>query len=205
MTGSEVGFEELYGPWRPVPPTGVAELLGGFPGPWWIAGGWAIEAFTGRHRPHEDTDVALFRRQLPELRFALAGRFHLWSAGSGALRPVNDDFPEPHPDSAQVWLREHAQAPWVADVLLDDDRDGLWCNRRWPDHVAPLEDVTWVARDGVRYLNPEIVLLFKARLRRAKDEADLAAALPLLDQRRRAWLRSTLETVAPGHAWLARI
>ena len=31
-----------------------------------------------------------------------------------------------------------------------------------PDHVAPLDEVTWVAADGIRYLNPEIALLYKA-------------------------------------------
>ena len=41
--------------------------------------------------------------------------------------------------------------------------DGLWQNKRLPDHVAPLDEVTWVTDEGVRVLNPEIVLLFKAR------------------------------------------
>ena len=38
----------------------------------------------------------------------------------------------------------------------------------------PLAEATW-ARDGVRYLQPEIVLLFKARHLRDKDRADFAA------------------------------
>ena len=33
--------------------------------PWWIVGGWAIDAFTGRPREHHDIDVGFFRADLP--------------------------------------------------------------------------------------------------------------------------------------------
>jgi hypothetical protein len=41
--------------------------------------------------------------------------------------------------------------------------------------VLPLPEVTLVSATGVRYMNPEIVLLFKAKTARAKDEAALDA------------------------------
>jgi hypothetical protein len=88
---------------------------------------------------------------------------------------------------------------------LTPDRDGLWTNKKLPGHVAPLEEVTWVADDGIRYLNPEIVLMFKARLGRLKDTRDLEHAWPLMDERARAWLRETVEQLFPGHAWSARL
>ncbi|MGZ4466604.1 MAG: hypothetical protein ACXVYW_03660 [Oryzihumus sp.] len=66
------------------------------------------------------------------------------------------------------------------------------------------DDATWVDTDGVRWLNPEIVLLFKAKHLRAKDRADFAAALPLLGEDQRAWLVRALAWAHPGHAWLAR-
>lgn len=72
-----------------------------------------------------------------------------------------------------------------------------------PDHVARLEDVTWVAGDGIRYLNPEIVLLYNARLWRAKDDPDFEATLPVLSASARHWLREALGRVAPDHAWLS--
>ena len=40
-------FFRWYGPWAPLDPAGVAELMSGFDRPWWIIGGWSIEAFTG--------------------------------------------------------------------------------------------------------------------------------------------------------------
>ena len=41
--------------------------------------------------------------------------------------------------------------------------------------------MTWVAADGIRYLRPEITLLYKAVLHRPKDDRDLAVTWPLLD------------------------
>lgn len=52
---------------------------------------------------------------------------------------------------------------------------------------------------------PEIVLVYKVRLRRPKDEPDFDATLPLLSAERRAWLRDTLARTAPGHHWITRL
>jgi hypothetical protein len=45
-------FDRYYGPWDPFDPAAVAQLLDGFSRPWWIVGGWSIEAFTGVLREH---------------------------------------------------------------------------------------------------------------------------------------------------------
>ena len=52
------------------------------------------------------------------------------------------------------------------------------------------------------YQNPELVLAFKAMAGRGKDDADLERTWPLLDADQRAWLRSTVERLYPGHHWL---
>jgi hypothetical protein len=195
--------ERWYGPWAALTPADAATFLAGFDRPWWVAGGHAIEAFTGVGRAHDDLDLVVFWRDLPRLRAVLGDRWHLWSVGAGMLRPLDDELPEPHADAEQVWMREHARSPWVADILLNPDRDGLWVDKRRPEHVAPLADVTWV-RDGVRYLAPEIALFFKARHRRPKDEADLAAAWPLLSEEQRSWLLEAIAATLPDHPWLRR-
>ena len=59
-----------------------------------------------------------------------------------------------------------------------------------------------MADDGIRYLNPEIVLLYKARLERAKDRRDLDRTWPLLDADQRSWLRDAVRRMEPEHAWL---
>jgi len=47
-------------------------------------------------------------------------------------------------------------------------------------------------------------LLFKAKHRRAKDEADYAALAPRLTAAERGWLNDALEAVHPGHPWIER-
>ena len=69
----------------------------------------------------------------------------------------------------------------------------------------PLEEATWVAADGIRYLNPEIVLLFKARLDRPKDDRDLDRTWPLLAPDRQAWLRDAVRRLDADHPWLRRL
>ena len=60
-------------------------------------------------------------------------------------------------------------------------------------------------RDGIPYARPEVVLLFKAKAARPKDDGDLADVLPALDAGRRRWLADALELVHPGHRWLAQL
>lgn len=201
----EAEFFRLYGPWSPLDPAGVAGFMAGFPRPWWIVGGWAIEAFTRAPREHEDVDLSILACDVPALREHVGDRWHLWSNDGGTLRPITDRFPEVLDVESQIWIREHASAPWIIDLPLTPDRDGLWTNKRWPEHVAPVEEVTWVAADGIRYLNPEIVLHYKARSRRPKDDRDLDRGWPLLDDRQRSWLRDAVAATEPGHGWLERL
>lgn len=56
--------------------------------------------------------------------------------------------------------------------------DGLWQSKRDAGHVADLDEVTWVDGRQVRFLNPEVVLLFKAAQDRAKDRFDLDNTWP---------------------------
>jgi hypothetical protein len=195
-------FLRRYGPWAPLDPPGLAAFMAGFDRPWWIVGGWAIEAFTGAPREHEDVDLSILACDIPAFRAHAGDRWHLWNIADGLLRPLSDRFPEVLDVESQIWVREHALAPWIIDLPITPDRDGLWISKRMPDHVAPVEEVTWVAASGIRYLAPEIVLHYKARLGRAKDDRDLHRTLPLLPADRRAWLRDAVRRTEPGHPWL---
>lgn len=198
-------FYEVYGAWAAYTPAEAAAVMDGFPAPWWVVGGRAIEAFTGVEREHEDLDLSIFSVDFAHLRRQLEPRFHLWSNDGGLFRHVDDDHPEPLAPLAQTWVREHAGAPWVMDVILNGKGDGVWKARRDLELEAPLDEVTWLA-DGVRYLNPELVLFFKGRQLRPKDELDLAAALPLLSGGQRVWLADAIRTgYGADHAWLSRL
>jgi hypothetical protein len=195
-------FFRWYGDWAPLDPDGLAAFMDGFERPWWIVGGWSIEAFTGAPREHEDVDLSILACDLTAFREHVGEEWNLWSNHGGTLRPFNDRHPEVLDVQSQVWVRRSAADPWVIDLPITPDRDGLWTSKRDPDHVAPLDDVTWVADDGIRYLRPEIALLFKAVLHRPKDDRDLAVTWPLLGAEQQAWLRDAVRRSYPGHAWV---
>ncbi len=195
-------FFRRYGPWAPLDPEGLVDFMAGFDRPWWIVGGWSIEAFTGVRREHEDVDLSLLACDLGAFREHVGDRWHLWSNHGGTLRPFDDRHPEVLDVRSQVWVRRSALDPWVIDLVITPDRDGLWTSKRDPDHVAPLDDVTWVDDGGVRWLRPEVTLLYKAALRRPKDDRDLAVTWPLLGAAAQGWLRESIERLYPQHPWL---
>lgn len=205
MADDAAELDRWYGTWAPLDPPGLADLMAGFDRPWWIVGGWSIEAFTGVHREHEDVDLSILACDVPAFRAHLGDDWTPWSVDGGTFRPLSDRFPEPLDVESQIWLRRDASSPWVVDLPITPDRDGLWTNKRWPAHVLPVEEATWVAGDGLRYLRPEISLLYKAKLDREKDRADLAVTWPLLDEASRGWLLDAfLATEGPDHPWVAR-
>ena len=193
-------FMDVYGPWAPLSVGDLRELMAGFDEPWWVVGGHAIEAFTGVPRTHEDIDVVVYVDAVPALRGQLGGRFHLWSNAGGTFRILDDVHPEPLEPLSQIWVRRNATSPWVADFILNPKAGDRWVSKRDPDLVADLDDVTWV-EDGVRYMNPEMVMFHKALRPRPKDEWDLRQVLPRLSDERRAWLVERIRTTYPDHPW----
>ncbi|HEY1966510.1 MAG TPA: hypothetical protein VGH89_01075 [Pseudonocardia sp.] len=59
--------------------------------------------------------------------------------------------------------------------------------------------------EGLPYLAPGVVLLFKAKAARPEDEADFVAAAPRLSAGDRQWLRAGLAVTHPGHHWLSTL
>jgi hypothetical protein len=68
---------------------------------------------------------------------------------------------------------------------------GVRCVRR------PLAEITR-NRDGIPFLAPEVVLLFKSRSKTDRDRRDVQTALPVLNAEQRSWLRDTLEHLPRG-------
>lgn len=169
-------FADYYGGWVPRTPQDAASFFDGFPGLWWVAGGWAIEAFTGASRPHEDCDPAVLVDDLELLRAHARERYQLWSCSSGMMRPVFESLPPGDErrlieDSGQVWARESRTAPWEFDILLSPGTPDTWVCKRDESITMPMADALW-AKDGIRYLQPEIQLLYKAKHVRSKDQLD---------------------------------
>lgn len=187
--------------WEPAPLPEVVAAFAGFPGPWWIAGGYAIELAVGApYREHGDIDVLLLRRDQLAAHATLPG-WQLWAADPpGTLRPwpAGETLP---PYVHDIWCREHADGPWRVQLMLDESEGTDWVSRRDPAVRRPIAQLGRTA-GPVPYLAPEVQLYYKARARRPKDERDFAAVLPLLDPAARSWLATRL---APDHPWRARL
>lgn len=210
MPASDLSHEEIiriYGPWLPRTPTDVGTLLDGYSGRWWIAGGWAIEAFTGVHRDHADIDPSIPRSELPLLRHHLAGRIDLWAADQETLRVLlpQDAHDDQLPDSCEnVWARPSGADPWQYDIILMRLEADTWVFKRDRRITRPVDQIVW-SRDGINYLRPEIQLLHKARGMRPKDQQDFDTVLPLLADDDRNWLRAAIKLAHPDHPWLSAI
>ena len=196
-------FERIYGPQQPWTPTEARDLLVGLDVAWWVAGGWALEAFTGVAREHEDLDLSVLRCDVDAIRAHLESDWHLWSASETGLLHLRPGREVPE-HSEQVWVRAHALAPWRGEILLNPHVGDRWQFKRDPSLVLSVSEATW-ARDGIRYLRPELALAHKVRSGPPKDDADLAAALPLLGDTERAWLAGFVRRHAPEHPWHERI
>ncbi|WP_200942094.1 hypothetical protein [Angustibacter sp. Root456] len=193
-----------YGPWAARTPADAVDLLVDYPGRWWIAGGWAVEAFTGVPRQHGDLDPSIPRSDVAELVRHVAGQLDVWQADRGILRPVLSPDERLSPSCSNLWLRAGGAEPWEYDVILMDLTDATWTYKRDRRINLPVDDLFWT-QGGVTYLRPEIQLLHKAPGLRPKDEADFRTCLPLLAPERRGWLRDALATAHPGHPWLERL
>jgi hypothetical protein len=78
----------------------------------------------------------------------------------------------------------------------------MWICRRDETIRRPYAEIISTTDDGIPYMLPEIVLLFKAKHDQPKDDADFAGVLPFLDSAQRRWLMDALQRVHPGHRWL---
>jgi len=105
----------------------------------------------------------------------------------------------------QTWVREPATGMWRFDVFREPSDGDAWICRRDDRIRLPYDRVIERTPDGIPFGRPEIVLLYKAKHARPKDDGDFAAALPLLEPERRQWLAHALELVHPSHRWLAEL
>jgi hypothetical protein len=174
--------------WEALTPAEAAVLLGPFDGPWWIAGGVAIDLFLGTvTREHHDLDIAVFRDHWPAVSAALPG----WDFRVG---------------TNEVWARRSVDGPWLVEFLLEDRDGSEWVYRRDRQVTLPVTEVGMVTEQGIPYERPEVVLLYKAKYgEEPRHEADLVAALPKMGIGPRAWLVGALDVAHPGHPWIERV
>lgn len=189
------------------PPLAVSELLKGFPAPWWIAGGWAIDLNLGRvTREHEDVDVSILRRDHGAIRAFLGEDwdFHIVipRVGSG-LRVVWPPGESLEPPIHQTYAVHPAHGE--LEFLLEESDGDHWVYRRDRRIRRGLDELSTKTSLGLPALATEVVLLFKAKDPRERDLPDLEAALPSLSAGQLAWLRSAIKLAHPDSPFLPTV
>ncbi|MEV0391842.1 nucleotidyltransferase domain-containing protein [Polymorphospora rubra] len=188
--------------WNPWTPWVIADRLAGLDVPWYVAAGWAIDLFRGEQtREHEDVEIAV-----PADRFDdVAARFpdcDFYVAGGGTVVPLSmDALPTHH----QTWAWQRSAGVWRFDVFREPYDGATWICRRNRQIRRPYAEIIRYSADGIPYLCPEVVLLFKAKSDRDKDRIDFEGTVPLLSSDERRWLKDALDVVHPQHPWLARL
>ena len=197
--------ETPWGTWDHIPLDQLLGILDGLRATWWIAGGYAIDAFAGSgRRPHDDIDFSVFSAEQRLVREHLDDWDpHYGGDPSGSLQPWPRGVSLPA-HVHDIWVRRDATDDWRFQLMLNPGGPDEFVYRRDARIRMPLAEATFVV-DGVRYLAPEVQLLFKSRAPRAKDERDFTDCLPLLDPGRRRWLAEALALAHPDSAWLSRL
>lgn len=200
--GVAVPDEELDARWTNAwTPARVASRLADVGVPWWVAGGWALDLFRGEQsREHRDIEIVVPDPFFPQLREAFP-EFEFDAVGDGLV--WTDPSREALAATWQTWMRDPVTGQYLIDVMRNPHEDQLWVYRRRPELRMPYPQAIGHTTDGIPYLAPELVLLFKAKAARPKDQADFTAILPLLDSGQRNTLRELLTRFHPGHPWLA--
>jgi len=194
----------LYGPWTRRTPQDAAARFAGYDGRWWIAGGWAIDAFVGSSREHGDLDIGIPRGSLERFVDFVSPDLDAWAA-AGSLTPLFGGSAQQLPEGAgNLWLRAGGADPWEYDVMLESVEGGTWIFKRDARITRPFTDCLW-ERDGLTYIRPEVQLLLKAKSVRPKDDLDFERCLPMLDMSNLSWLGRALLTAHPDHPWIERV
>ncbi|MEN0061997.1 MAG: hypothetical protein AAGA48_07570 [Myxococcota bacterium] len=184
--------------WMPPECVQVRNLLADYAGRWWFAGGWAVDLHLGRQtRDHHDVEVAIPRAEQEDFRSYVEGHpdvvrcerqengvFLPWPVGHRIEHPLHQ-------------VRLHLREGTVLDALFNEVDRQIWRFRR---------DLrirySMVGGRDAGPLDAPLLLLFKARDRRKKDEADFVQLGPALTDEERAWFEDAV-TVAygPDHPW----
>lgn len=192
------------GAWIPWRPGEAMKQLGGAPSLWCVAGGWALDLWLGKQtRPHYDLEIAVLRPDFATFRARLS-RFDFFVAADGKVFVLPSEA-SPGSQHHQVWVLDRSAKIWRMDILLEPGDTDTWVFRRDETIRCPRSQMIATTTEGVPYLKPEGVLLYKAKATRPKDEDDFRTCAPLMAFAARTWLKSALVRSYPSHHWIDQL
>jgi hypothetical protein len=197
--------------------------------PWFVSGGWAIDLHLNhRTRERGDLDISVpaadrykciefFLAKDWQIEGKLFGSFkaihkladydedihYFWSFPKGA------DFIQAYEEESGnrriAYNRKTQHELDYIEVFFDRIDDKYYCYRRNPQVRRPINQAI-LERDGVRYLAPELVLLYKSNQLSEKNTHDFNAVVGAFGAETNSWLTSALTLLyGNSHIWLKQL
>lgn len=196
--------------------------------PWAICGGYALDLFLNREiRKHSDIDVCVFendRRQIVDCMLSQGWRvyqflgygkvcsidFGIESDAGRNLMCIKDGC-----SLVKLYQTEKADIFWYEffhtgiqqldyiEFLFNDLENGKLVFNKESGILRSMDEAI-LQRDGLRYLAPELALLYKAANTDNPDyQLDYEAVISRLSKEQAHWLNDGLRKLYPqGHPWL---
>ena len=193
--------EDAWNSWRPEE---LTQRLHGSGITWYVTGGWALDLFLGQQtRDHADLEFATLPSDIPEARRALS-ELEFFAARNGELSFLERDADVPD-GIWQRWGADFKSQVWRVDMMMERGTKDRWVYKR-NNAISQLRDqAIYQNEQGIPFLAPANVLLFKAKHTRDKDVQDFDRVLPHLRAHEKALLRSWIVSEHSAHPWLAQL
>jgi hypothetical protein len=171
----------------------LKKIMGKYGFPWFVAGGWAIDLFIGKEmRVHEDIEIGIFRKDQMKLYKYLEKYKKYYIDNKSRIGKL-----EKHD-----WNKEYLRLPihelyvqyddLEIEILLNEREEPNWVYRRNEKIRLVEEKAILHSEEGIPYLCPEIVLLYKTKDMREKDIADLKNAFGKMSEYQKKWLMDSI-------------
>lgn len=171
---------------------------------WYVVGGWALDIWHGHQtRPHEDLEFCVILDHIEHCRVRLSD-LEFFSVIDEKLIHLPSSEPAPV-DLWQFWGADMATGCWRVDMMVERGTGETWSYKRQPSIQLPRTAAIRMNADGISYLAPALVLLFKAKYMRQKDIDDFSRHAPKLEAQEIADLMRWLDDTHPGHGWIASL
>ena len=166
--------------------------------PWAIAGGCSIDLFLGEiTRDHDDIEIVIFRNDQLAVREYLIdwnfkkvnnGMVTPWNKGEILVSPIHEIYAE--------------KSNKKVEILLNESDGDDWIYRRDSRIRRKLEKIFLTTKNGIPILSPEIILLYKSKGSRPKDEKDFRNTYEYMSFEQKQWLQESLKLIYNEHSWI---
>ncbi|WP_260508245.1 hypothetical protein [Cytobacillus firmus] len=149
-------------------------------------------------REHKDIEFAIFRKDQLYLKSYLI-EWEFKKAINGELYTWGDEFLEMPVHEIHATNKMNVDE---IEILLNETKSNYRTFRRDLRISYPINSIRSYTETGIPFLNPEIVLLYKAKSTREKVHQDFMTIKDYLGNEQKQWLCYTLEMHQPTHKWL---